>query len=64
LPQLPGFAIAIFWLGFIAKDLDRFVLSLLSKEPTGRPRDARVLPGGSEVAVNCLDNSVPYCAVP
>lgn len=29
--------------GFIAKDLDRFVLSLLSKEPTGRPRDARVL---------------------
>jgi tetratricopeptide (TPR) repeat protein/tRNA A-37 threonylcarbamoyl transferase component Bud32 len=29
--------------GFIAKDLDRFILSLLSKEPTGRPRDARVL---------------------
>ena len=27
--------------GWIAKDLDRFVLSLLNKEPTGRPRDAR-----------------------
>lgn len=28
--------------GWIAKDLDRFVLALLSKEPSGRPRDASV----------------------
>jgi len=29
--------------GWVPKDLDRFVLSLLSKEPTARPRDARAL---------------------